>query len=86
VKVHHSGGILSLQGNAFRLAAGPKELKSLSFETITERGDAIEITGAGFGHGVGLCQWGSQGLAQTGYGYAQILGKYFPGAELTKAY
>lgn len=86
VKVHHSGGVLSLQGNQFRLLANPKELKSLSFESVTERGDALDIAGAGFGHGAGLCQWGSQGLALTGYGYAQILGKYFPGAELTRMY
>lgn len=86
VKVHHSGGVLSLQGNQFRLLADPKSLKSLSFESVTDRGDAIDIAGAGFGHGVGLCQWGSQGLAQVGYGYAQILGKYFPGAELTRMY
>jgi len=86
VKVHHSGGILSLQGNQFRLLADPKSLKSLSFESVTERGDAIDIIGAGFGHGVGLCQWGSQGLALSGYPYMQILGKYFPGAELTRMY
>jgi stage II sporulation protein D len=86
VNVHHRGGVQQIQGNQFRLLAGPRDLKSLSFESIAERGDVIEIAGAGYGHGVGLCQWGSQGLGQAGFTSTQILGKYFPGAELTRVY
>jgi stage II sporulation protein D len=49
-------------------------------------GTTLDIQGGGYGHGVGLCQWGSQGMGQAGYGFAQILGKYFPGAALTRMY
>lgn len=41
---------------------------------------AIESTGAG--HGVGLCQWGAAGLANTGKTYEQILKFYFPGTSV----
>ncbi|MCY3023517.1 MAG: SpoIID/LytB domain-containing protein [Planctomycetota bacterium] len=86
VRIHSSGGPWTMPGNQFRLAIGARDLKSLLFEQVTDTGAALEIAGAGFGHGVGLCQWGSQGMAQAGYSYAQILGKYYPGAELTRMY
>jgi stage II sporulation protein D len=50
-------------------------------------GDTIEFyDGHGFGHGVGLCQWGAEGKAQKGWTYDRILNFYYPGARLTRAY
>jgi SpoIID/LytB domain protein len=46
-----------------------------------EQGDFI-LTGAGWGHGVGLCQIGAAVMADKGYSYEQILAHYFPGSEL----
>lgn len=46
-----------------------------------EQGDFI-LTGAGWGHGVGLCQIGAAVMADRGYTYEQILAHYFPGSEL----
>ena len=46
-----------------------------------ELGDFI-LTGAGWGHGVGLCQIGAAVMADKGYTYEQILAHYFPGSEL----
>ena len=46
-----------------------------------ENGDFI-VTGAGWGHGVGLCQIGAAVMADKGYTYEQILAHYFPGSEL----
>ena len=46
-----------------------------------EQGDFI-LTGAGWGHGVGLCQIGAAVMADKGYTYEQILAHYFPGSEL----
>jgi len=86
VNLRHSGGSVRLPGNTFRLLAGPRDLKSLLFERVVDTGTALEISGGGFGHGVGLCQWGSQGMAQAGFNCAQILGKYYPGAALTRMY
>jgi SpoIID/LytB domain protein len=40
------------------------------------------LTGHGYGHGVGMGQWGAQGYAQQGYTYDQILAAYYPGTTL----
>ena len=42
--------------------------------------------GSGFGHGVGLCQWGAQGKAEQGAAPQQILADYYPTAKLFRAY
>ena len=43
------------------------------------------ITGHGWGHGVGMSQYGAYGYAQHGFGYAKILSHYFPGTQLGPA-
>ncbi|MCD4783023.1 MAG: SpoIID/LytB domain-containing protein [Candidatus Eremiobacteraeota bacterium] len=43
------------------------------------------FSGAGWGHGVGMCQWGARGMALDGYNYKQILMHYYPGTKITKA-
>jgi len=86
VRIRHVGGENVLNANRFRLAVGPSELRSVVLEKITDQGDALVFQGRGFGHGVGLCQYGSQGMAAQNYTCAQILGFYFPGGELTQMY
>lgn len=49
---------------------------------LSQTGDAIQIRSSGAGHGVGLCQWGSQGLAKKGWDYRKILQFYFPGSRI----
>jgi len=49
-------------------------------------GNQARITGRGFGHGVGLCQFGAQHMATQGYRYPRILGFYYPGAILRTVY
>ncbi len=44
------------------------------------------LTGAGWGHGVGLCQIGAAVMGTQGYNYKQILNHYFPGASIEKRY
>ncbi len=44
------------------------------------------LTGAGWGHGVGLCQIGAAVMGEKGYSYKEILSHYFTGAELKKYY
>jgi stage II sporulation protein D len=45
----------------------------------------LTIYGAGWGHGAGLCQWGSRGLADRGLAFDAILAKYYPFADLGDA-
>ncbi|GIW28769.1 MAG: sporulation protein [Meiothermus sp.] len=49
------------------------------------RGNLLGLTfwGGGFGHGVGMSQYGALGLARRGYGYQQILEHFYPGTTLT---
>ena len=42
------------------------------------------LTGGGWGHGVGMSQWGAYGQARRGRTYRQILATYYPGTELTR--
>ncbi len=49
-------------------------------------GDLVQITGRGFGHGVGMCQFGAEGFARRGWSRDRILSLYYPGAEIFKAY
>ena len=43
------------------------------------------VTGRGYGHGVGMSQYGALGFAQNGATYDQILAHYYPGTELGPA-
>ena len=50
--------------------------------TVTVVDGAIEITTKGFGHRVGMSQYGAEAMASRGSTYEQILLHYYPGAEL----
>ena len=43
------------------------------------------INGRGWGHGVGMAQWGAYGYAKHGFTYDRILAHYYPGTKLTAA-
>lgn len=45
-------------------------------------GDSLVIWSRGYGHGIGLCQFGANGMARAGYDYRQILHHYYQGFEL----
>lgn len=45
--------------------------------------DHVLLQGAGWGHGVGLCQMGALGMALQGIAYSDILSHYYPGTQLT---
>ncbi|MFZ2957378.1 MAG: SpoIID/LytB domain-containing protein [Candidatus Ozemobacteraceae bacterium] len=74
--------------NIRRLFGG---LKSACFVASWTRDTAgfiigAEVSGAGFGHGVGMCQTGAQSRARRGWSFDRILGYYFPGSSLKKWY
>jgi stage II sporulation protein D len=88
VDVVGNGSPVRLRAEDIRLAllsdgpAAAKRLNSMNCRMV-DVGEAIEFTdGRGFGHGVGLCQWGAQGKALKGWSAEQILGFYYPGATL----
>ncbi|HEY0194634.1 MAG TPA: SpoIID/LytB domain-containing protein [Kofleriaceae bacterium] len=86
-------GVLAIQGERAsvevtgdlhirRLLGG---LKSTLFE-VSRRGDSFVFRGAGFGHGVGMCQMGAMGMASAGKSFAQILAHYYRGSHVHKLY
>lgn len=76
---------------AIRRALSDSHLYSSCFYIIRER-DAtgaisrFTLKGAGWGHGVGLCQVGATVMAQQGFNYKRILEHYYKGAKLKKLY
>ena len=74
-----------------RKALSESHLYSSAF--VIEKGQLLNgipqsftLKGAGWGHGVGLCQIGAAVMGAKGFGYAQILSHYFRGAKLEKMY
>ena len=67
-------------------ASGARNIYSMNCQW-RDAGAAIEFfDGRGFGHGVGLCQWGAQGKAAAGWTAGQILQFYYPGARVKRLY
>lgn len=48
--------------------------------------DQVHITGRGWGHGVGMCQWCAEGMAEAGQDWATMLREFYPGASVVTAY
>ena len=80
-------------GNDFRLAILAANraklikdgLKSMNFKSRRVKG-GYELTGHGWGHGSGMCQYGAYGLAARLKNYKDILAYYYPETELWKVY
>ncbi len=72
-----------ISANDLRGLLGFGKLRSTHFE-VTDSGNEVVFTGRGFGHGVGMCQWGAQRWARKGKDYRSILKHYYPKAELQK--
>ncbi len=75
---------------AFRDGIGSQRLKSTIFEWQLIRrpsapgGMSYLVSGRGYGHGVGMCQWGAKTMGEKGFSMASILKHYYPSAILTR--
>lgn len=85
ISIDTGANTIYLQINDLRKMVGFQNIKSAWFN-VTISGDVIEFNGRGFGHGVGLCQWGAKGMAEAGKNYREILNFYYPGVKIEKAY
>ncbi len=70
-----------IEATELRKKLGWKKLPSTNFTLKVEDGTAV-FDGKGYGHGVGLCQWGALEMAKSGKTYTEILMRYFPGAAI----
>lgn len=64
----------------FRLATG---IRSCKITKLDVRKKDVHFEGKGYGHGIGMCQDGANGMAKSGKNYRKILKNYYPGAEIT---
>jgi len=81
-------GTAHIRGGRIRSALGLKE-QLFVIDRIYNENDRVAgfiFTGRGWGHGVGMCQFGAYGLAKQGLNVEQILKTYYTGIELTKMY
>jgi stage II sporulation protein D len=81
VIVRGTQGSARLRGNDFRRMVGYERFKSTLFAVAVD-GEVARFSGRGYGHGVGMCQWGAKGMAERGYTARQILALYYPGTTL----
>lgn len=72
---------LEISAKDFRQALDPNTIRSANF-AVKVVGAAAHIEGLGWGHGVGLCQWGMYFMAKEGSAYEHILAYYFPQSEM----
>ena len=80
MKVTGDRGSTTVSGKDLRKVL---DLRSTLFRISTD-GENLNVKGRGFGHGLGLSQWGAYYLAQQGINYHQILAHYYQSASLTK--
>lgn len=75
--------VTEIKATELRRLIGYKKLPSTQF-SLSRNGDEIIFEGKGWGHGVGLSQWGALEMAKEGKGYRDILAHYYPGTVLEK--
>ena len=87
IEIIGSNGVKTLKGGKIRSALRLREQlfvinKRYSGSQVT----AYTFTGRGWGHGVGMCQYGAYGLAKMGVKFDEIVKHYYTGVDVTKAY
>ncbi|OGW63671.1 MAG: hypothetical protein A2638_02165 [Nitrospirae bacterium RIFCSPHIGHO2_01_FULL_66_17] len=90
VRILHSEGELVLKGELLRRIIGYQRLPSMRFDVVDVEagprgGFDVHLRGGGWGHGVGLCQWGMKTLSERGWTADRIIDYYYPGTNLDDA-
>ena len=76
---------LTINGTSFKGSDIYNKLGLRSYDfNIVKIGSNIKIETKGYGHGVGMSQYGAYGMAKSGYNYMQILSHYYTGCEIKK--
>jgi stage II sporulation protein D len=83
VQIRSDTGSHTLEARALRLALGETVIRSTLFEIRAEQ-DGFVFVGSGYGHGVGMSQWGARAMALRGSSYREILDAFYPGTSLVR--
>lgn len=73
-----------LDAAEFRIAIGSTKMRSTYLDAFEWRDEKIFMSGRGYGHGVGMSQWGAYGMAQAGKTAAEIVQHYFRNTHVEK--
>jgi len=85
IKFTGDKGAVEVSGADFRVNVGPEKLRSIWISDEIKNGPGkITVKGRGFGHGVGLCQWGAYTLAKRNKSPQDIVKHYYPKAKVSK--
>ena len=71
---------------AFRIAIGSTKMRSCLLESLRVEDGQVKMRGRGYGHGVGMSQWGAYAMAKEGKTAEEIVTHYFAGVMLSKAW
>ena len=82
LRILASGKDVVIPAKDFRHIIGPNIIRSTNFSVRSIKNDVI-FEGIGWGHGVGMCQWGAYFMAKNGDTYDKILGYYYSGSQIS---
>lgn len=71
---------------SLRVHLDSTKLKSTLLSSVLLEGDEITFTGSGYGHGVGMSQWGAYGMAEEGRSAEEIVRHYFKDVSVVKVW
>lgn len=89
ISVRHAQGKKVFNANKLRMIISPNRMRSTLITSIKRKKGNVPFflfKGRGWGHGVGLCQWGTKGMAERGYNFKRILRFYYPGTKVKVRY
>lgn len=82
----NKGEEIEMRSEHFRLAVGSRTMRSTDCKILDDAAVIRLTDGHGFGHGLGLCQWGMEGQARQGRLAGSILRYYYPGSRIVRAF
>ncbi|MFN3550640.1 MAG: SpoIID/LytB domain-containing protein [Endomicrobiia bacterium] len=75
-----------IKAEELRKNLGYNNIKSAKISKIELNNENITFYGRGWGHGVGLCQWGANNMSKKGYKFDNIIKHYYPHTKIKKLY
>ena len=74
----------SVSAGDLRIALGSTKMRSTLLNTLSLQNSQLHMSGRGYGHGVGMSQWGAYGMAQQGKTAVEIVRHYFRGVTVER--
>lgn len=84
IQITGGGRSVEVPGASFRVAVGPERMRSIRLDKLNVQDGEMTASGTGFGHGVGLCQWGALAFAKEGRKPEDIVKHYYPDVDIRR--